>query len=96
MRIVVRPASAADMEEAFLWYEGQRSGLGNEFLAAAHSEIDAVGEHPLRNPVIQRNTRRALLRRFPYSIFYRVYPDVIVVVACMHGRRDPKRWQARA
>jgi plasmid stabilization system protein ParE len=38
----------------------------------------------------------ALLRRFPYGIYYRIYPDSIVIVACMHGRRDPKRWQSRA
>jgi plasmid stabilization system protein ParE len=37
-----------------------------------------------------------LLRRFPYGIYYRLYPDSIVIVACMHGRRDPKRWQSRA
>ncbi len=33
MQTVVRPAAAADIEEAFLWYEQQRGGLGNEFLA---------------------------------------------------------------
>lgn len=35
MQIVVRPAAAADVDDAFLWYEGQRAGLGHEFLAAA-------------------------------------------------------------
>jgi plasmid stabilization system protein ParE len=85
MQCIVRPAAAADIDDAFLWYEGQRAGLGH----------DGIAEHPLRYPVIRRNTRRALLRRFPYAIYYRVYGDVIVVVACMHGRRDPRRWQVR-
>ena len=95
MQCVVRPAAAADIDEAFLWYEGQRSGLGDEFLAAASTVVDAISEHPLRYPVIRRNTRRALLRRFPYAVYFRVYDDVIVVVACMHGRRNPRRWQVR-
>lgn len=95
MRFVVRPAAAADIDEAFLWYEGQRPGLGNEFLTAAQRVIDVVAEQPRRFPIIRRNTRRALLRRFPYAIYYRIYDDVIVIVACMHGRRDPKRWQLR-
>ena len=95
MQIVVRPAAAADIDEAFLWYEGQRLGLGHEFLAAAQTSIDGVAQHPLRSPVIRRNTRRALLRRFPYAIYFRVYDEVIVVVACMHGRRNPRRWQVR-
>ena len=95
MRIVVRPAAAADIDEAFLWYDGQRPGLGHEFLAAAQTLIDAVAQYPLRYPVARRNTRRALLRRFPYAIYFRIYDEAIVVVACMHGRRNPRRWQAR-
>ena len=95
MQIVVRPDAAADIDEAFLWYEGQRPGLGHEFLAAAQTLIDAVAQYPLRYPVVRRNTRRALLRRFPYAIYFRIYDEAIVVVACMHGRRNPRRWQAR-
>ena len=95
MQIVVRPAAAADIDEAFLWYEGQRPGLGGEFLAAAQRLIDAVAQYPLRYPVVRRSTRRALLRRFPYALSFRVYGEVVVVVACMHGRRDPRRWQVR-
>lgn len=68
MQCIVRPAAAADIDEAFLWYEAQRPGLGHEFLAAAQAAIDAVSGHP---------------------------HDVIVVVACMHGRRSPRRWQVR-
>lgn len=95
MQIVVRPAAAADIDEAFLWYEGRRQGLGHEFLAAAQRLIDSVAQHPLRYPVVRRDTRRALLRRFPYAVYYRVYGEVVVVVACMHGRRSPRRWQLR-
>ena len=95
MRFIVRPAAAADIDEAFLWYEGQRAGLGAEFLSAAQALIDAIAENPLKHPVVGRNTRRALLRRFPYAIYYRVYDEIVVVVACMHGRRDPRRWQTR-
>jgi plasmid stabilization system protein ParE len=95
MQVVVRPAAAADIDEAFVWYERQRPGLGHEFLAAAQTLIDAVAQHPLRYPVVRRNTRRALLRRFPYAVFFRNYEEIIVIVACMHGRRNPTRWQAR-
>lgn len=95
MQVVVRPAAAADIDEAFLWYEGQRPGLGHEFLVAAHTLIEVVAQHPLGYPVVRRDTRRALLRRFPYAIYFRTYDEVVVVVACMHGRRDPRRWQVR-
>jgi plasmid stabilization system protein ParE len=95
MQCVVRPAAAADIDDAFLWYEAQRPGLGHEFLAAADALINAIAEHPLRYPLVRRNTRRALLRRFPYAVYFRIYDEVVVVIACMHGRRNPRRWQVR-
>ena len=95
MQCIVRPAAAADIDDAFLWYQAQRPGLGHEFLAAADALIAAIAERPLRYPVIRRNTRRALMRRFPYAMYFRVYDEVVVVVACMHGRRNPRRWQVR-
>ena len=95
MSILVRPAAAADVDEAFLWYERQRVGLGNEFLAAVQSALGDVVAHPTKYPVILRDTRRVLVRRFPYGIFYRLYGEAVVVVACMHGRRDPRRWRSR-
>jgi plasmid stabilization system protein ParE len=94
-RVIVRPAAAADIEDAYQWYESQRLGLGEEFLAALKSTRDRVLERPEAFPVLHRGTRRALIpQRFPYSLFYRIYGDTLVVV-CMHAKRDPRRWQQR-
>jgi len=93
--VVVRPAAAADIDEAALWYESKRPGLGDEFLVAVQSAIDRIVAKPALYPIIHRNTRRALIRRFPYAIFYRVHEGTVIVTACMHGRRNPSRWQSR-
>jgi toxin ParE1/3/4 len=45
--------------------------------------------------VLYKDIRRALLRRFPYGIFYLVEPEQIVILACFHARRHPKQWQRR-
>jgi plasmid stabilization system protein ParE len=95
-QLVVRPAAAADIADAYEWYESQRAGLGEEFLAALTSVRDRVLSHPEAFPVVHRATRRALIiRRFPYGLFYRLHGDTIVIVACMHANRDPRRWQRR-
>ncbi len=93
MPILIRPAAAADIDEAFLWYERQQAGLGEEFLAEVQAALEKVVARPARYPVVHRETRRVLVHRFPYGIFYRVYGERVVVVACMHGRRDPRRWR---
>jgi plasmid stabilization system protein ParE len=95
MHLLVRAAAAADFEEAYLWYQRQRAGLGEEFLAAVDAILCNIVTHPTTYPVIHREARRALLRRFPYAIFYRVYGETIIVIACMHGRRDPIHWKGR-
>jgi plasmid stabilization system protein ParE len=92
---IFRPAAAADVEEACRWYEQQRSGLGGEFLLSLDATLRAIGEQPEQYPVLHRATRRALLARFPYGLYYRIHGDLLVIIACMHARRDPKMWQRR-
>jgi len=94
-QLLVRPAAAADIEEAYLWYEKQPTGLGEEFLAAVDSLLGQIVAFPTTYQVIHREARRALLRQFPYAVFFRVYGETVVVLACMHGRRDPISWKAR-
>lgn len=94
-RLFVEEAARADLADAFRWYEGQRAGLGSEFLAAVAVVLERIEENPMAHPMIRGATRRVLLRRFPYSVFYVVDPDLVAVTAIMHGRRDPRRWQER-
>ena len=92
---VLRPATGADIEEAYRWYEGQRPGLGEDFLADVEAGLDLIAERPQLYPVVHRDTRRVLLRRFPYGLLYRDLGDLVVVVACFHAKREPKEWRDR-
>ncbi len=92
MRLVYRPEAAAEVEQAHDWYEQQREGLGEEFLAELRRGEEKVLAMPLTYRVVRRDTRRFLLHRFPYQLLYRVVDDVVVVVACFHGKRSPTRW----
>ena len=95
-QVIVRPSAAADIENAYQWYEQQKAGLGAECLAALRATMDLVLVHPEAFPVLHRETRRVLLRyRFPYGLFYRIHGETLVVVACMHAKREPRRWKSR-
>jgi plasmid stabilization system protein ParE len=94
-RLLLRPAAAADVEEAYRWYEAQRQGLGEEFLLALGGVLRSIRENPDRYPIIYRQTRHALLGRFPYLVYYRLVDQGVMVVACMHASRDPRRWHVR-
>ena len=96
MNIITRPAAAADIEDAYQWYRDKRPQLGRDFLAAVREAGSRIGENPEAYPVFHREARRVRLKRFPYSLMYRVFPYVVVVVGCLNGRRDPLKWQSRA
>ena len=87
---IFRPAAAADVEDAYRWYETQRPGLGEDFLTAVSAVIESLKTYPERFPIVYRQARRANLRRFPYSLFYRIIEDQVIILACMHGRRHPR------
>ncbi len=91
----VRPSAAADIEDAHRWYEDRQPGMGEEFLQSVSATLEAIEQQPKRFPVVHRDVRRALLQRFPYGVFFRIARDRLVVVACFHAKRDPRRWQAR-
>jgi len=91
--VVWLPEANTDLKDARAWYENIRSELGQRFMIEA--TVDAIAEHPLQFPVVHRGLRRAGVRRFPYGIFFEVQERRIAVIACFHGKRNPKRWQAR-
>ncbi|MBS0571620.1 MAG: type II toxin-antitoxin system RelE/ParE family toxin [Proteobacteria bacterium] len=91
----VRPEAAADLQEAATWYEQQRPGLGGEFLDAVLAVFAGISQQPEIHAIVHRQTRRALTARFPFAVFYRIESKYVVVVAVMHGRRDPRRWKTR-
>jgi plasmid stabilization system protein ParE len=94
-RVIVRPAARSDILIAYRWYEKERNGLGMAFLIAIRSAMDIVVENPEAYAVVRGDIRRVNLHRFPYAVFYRFRAELIIVIACMHCSRDPKRWQSR-
>jgi plasmid stabilization system protein ParE len=95
MRLVVGTAAEADVLDAALWYEQRSPGLGREFLRAVDAALAEIAAMPERYPIVCGEARRALLRRFPYGVYFVLTPGLVSVIACMHARRDPRRWQER-
>ena len=89
------PPAGEEMIEASLFYEAESAELGFEFLDDVQRVIDSLREHPKLGQAVGRNLRRALLRRFPFSLIYSDAADEILVVAVAHQRRRPDYWRGR-
>jgi plasmid stabilization system protein ParE len=94
-RLIFHPAAGAELTEAADWYEARGKGLGADLLRAVDARLAAIQRRPGLYPTVYKTARRVLLRRFPYSLIYVVSDDTIRIIACAHGRRDPRRWQMR-
>jgi plasmid stabilization system protein ParE len=94
-RLVFRPEAESELLDTRLWYDDQQPGLGQSFATEVDRVLMAIVEHPLAHPRVHGETRRALVRRFPYAIYFRAMSDEVVVLAVMHGRRLPRRWRSR-
>jgi plasmid stabilization system protein ParE len=67
-RFLVEPEAEAELEDAFDWYEGRASGLGNEFTRAVRAAFALITRSPEQFPRVRGEIRRALVRRFPYAV----------------------------
>jgi plasmid stabilization system protein ParE len=90
------PEAEEDIDRAYAWYEGQRAGLGDQFLEALHQVVDRIRDNPQMYGVFRRDIRTAPLSRFPYVVYYRDRGTDILVIAVQHGRRSSRAWRGRA
>ncbi|MFL9826304.1 type II toxin-antitoxin system RelE/ParE family toxin [Rhodoplanes sp. SY1] len=93
--VVVRPQARLELAAASDWYDEHAPGIGDELLRAFETTVAALAQNPFRFQVIHRNLRRVGMGKFPYGLFYTVSDTDIIIVACIHGSRDPKFWKNR-
>jgi plasmid stabilization system protein ParE len=95
LRVIVRRKAKADIREARKWYEGQRAGLGQDFVAEVDVAIGKIRSMPTAFPEVVPGVRRALTNRLPYAVYFRLEASRVIVVVVVHSSRDPAIWQQR-
>lgn len=93
--IVFRPQADEEAEAARRWYEEQKPGLGVRFADSIDETLRRIAADPLAYPLVHGEFRRAVVRQFPFALYFRVHGDSVVILAVMHARRHPRRWQSR-
>jgi len=90
MIVVYHPLTVTDLNSAVAYYNRQRPGLGDEFRSEIYATIDRIRSNPLQFPVVEHDIRRGFVRRFPYSVLFRIVnDDTARVLVIRHHRRRP-------
>jgi plasmid stabilization system protein ParE len=91
MTFAVRVLRSAehDITRAMAWYSAEQEGLGLEFLQSVDEAIRQVQVNPGAYRKRRREYRGILLKRFPYTLYFRVVGDTVRIAAVLHHRRGP-------
>lgn len=81
----------SELSSAFEWYESQRRGLGFDFLDSIEVSIRNIISFPELYAISHSNFRKCVIRRFPFSIFYTIEINEIIIHAIFDNRQNPKR-----
>ena len=94
-RLITRIEAEIDITDAAIWYQNQRAGLGEEFVAEVHAAIENAVANPRQYPRLRRKpeVRRVLTKRFPYRIFFVLRSDAVVVFRVLHAARHDREWK---
>ncbi len=92
LQVIYRPAAELELQEAYNGYEACRTGLGREFMGCIDDRIQIIRQFPHAFPAAHGDIRRAVVRRFPYSIFYLPETEAIIVLSVFHSSRKPVSW----
>jgi len=88
--LVIRADARGDIHHAGRWYEQQMGGLGARFMTELDRVLQRIRETPLQFPEVDEGVRRALLRRFPYGVYFLLDSASVVILAVLHLHRRPR------
>lgn len=98
-QVKFHPLVESDVTAAAEWYDGLKSGLGDEFTEEVIREWEKLAQNPYlrsrRHP--RKNIRWRFTDRFPYRVIYEVVESkrVVIVTGILHAARDHRHWQNR-
>lgn len=91
---LLQPAEQ-ELFDAACYYESRSTGLGRDFLDLVEISLQELVHTPERWPIVEDGIRRRLIKRFPYSLLYRIEMAEVVILAVMHQKRHPSYWLPR-
>lgn len=92
----IRPAAEYEYDEAADCYKNEDPAVRDEFVMSVDATISKMINAPLMFPIVGKTkVRRAIVYGFPYSIFFMLVHNHIVLLSIFHNSRNPMIWRGR-
>lgn len=89
MTLKISQLAFLEIEDAKEFYNLQKPTLGDTFKNDVKNSIKSIRNFPTLYPNITNDMKRCVLHRFPYSIFYAIIEDTILILSIAHQHRKP-------
>lgn len=90
-RLRFAPEIEGDVLDGYSWYESKADGLGEDFLRIFYAWSSEISRNPLIHRKVYGDFRRRLFKRFPYSIYFLIEDDLIIIFGLFHCAKDPRK-----
>ncbi|WP_460685324.1 type II toxin-antitoxin system RelE/ParE family toxin [Niabella aquatica] len=87
-RLRIQEEAINDIEQAFVWYESQKLGLGYELIEEIENCYQQICGNPAYYGFVNKTFRRIHLDRFPYRLIYEVENDMVIINSFDHTKQD--------
>src|SRR4029079_10066057 len=100
-RSVLSPGAQAEISSAVRWYQRIDRNQAFRFMLEIRATLRRLERFPYQFPIVEARkyfsdpVRRAHLKHFPYSMYFRLNKDVASVKAIIHQRRNHTAWMDR-
>ena len=87
-RIILSPDAKTDIHAIKRWYYRNGASLSLQFAAEVEFTLRLIAQYPHAFPLVKRGVRRALMKGFPYLIYFTLKGGTVSVIAVIHKRRQ--------
>ena len=91
--LLIKEEAQADITECF---QQDQPKIGDDFPQTLDDAFEQILPGPEMFATVHNEIRQMKIRRFPYVTSYLSEVDRIVVLAVLHGHRNPEAWKQRS
>ena len=93
--VILNDDAQQEFDEAFDWYDARSAAKAAHFASSVRGVLRRIATNPRFYGLAVLDIRKAVVKSFPFCVYYYEESHRVVVVSVFHTSRDPAIWQGR-
>lgn len=92
---IIQPEAELDLDEGFEYFKTQNTELAFDFLEEITKILELLESNPFLFQKAKGEKRKVRIKRFNYSLIYKIKGKEVFILAVIHGKSNPRTWENR-